>query len=212
VHYRLVRFPCFGLSTLLQVDTIGRKESPPTISPIRANAGSNVGGASLWLSMPSNTSTNLLSPREASLSKLVPGAQSSSKRPTPTANCARFSHLPPLPLPPTACAMTLVVVSNRCLPVIHSALFTIAYCNCPPPSFSSNVEPSIADCKAERTEEVIEVFPVASCPYRTMFFGGFKYSYMTVSALAQFTAILYGQPHTLNKVVKDRICCSRHGY
>lgn len=131
------------------------------ISPIRANAGSKVGGASFCRSMPSNTRTNLCFVACASFVEVQP----SSSFPTSTTNCARFSHLGILPLHSTAFAIAPIVCSNKCLPDIHSALLIMEYfnslLNCS--SGTSLCARELAD-NASRIAFVMADFPVASSP------------------------------------------------
>jgi hypothetical protein len=135
-----------------------------TISPNLANAGGRVGGASRWRSMPSNTSTNLLFPFSDAV-QLERSLLSS------TTSCERFSQRPTGPFHSTALATAPTVCSSRCLPVMHSALLTMAYrrlsCGVSPLGV-----PLVASCSvasSSRIALVIELFPVASRPWRMIF-------------------------------------------
>lgn len=140
-----------------------------TISPIRANAGNMVGGASLCRSIPSKTRTNRCFAACASFVAVQP----SSSFPTSTTNCARFSHLGILPSHSTAFATAPIVCSNKCLPDIHSALLIMAYCisllKCSPgTSFCAK---GLVD-NASRMALVMVDLPVASSPCNTTFLLG----------------------------------------
>jgi hypothetical protein len=141
---------------------------PRTISPSLARAGKRVGGASLWLSIPSNTKTNL-----HFKSTVVSGARPFSSLPSSTTNCARLSQRPTALVHSTAFATAPTVCSSKCLPVIHSALLTIA--NSKVSSFGSSPKSPLGSVgagledNASRRAFVMALLPVASRPYKTKF-------------------------------------------
>ena len=115
-----------------------------TISPNRANAGNNVGGASRWRSIPSKTSTNLSLPANRHFSR--------------TASTLTVSQLPgsnPLPSSSTSCGMlslqAAIVRSSRCRVVMHSSDRTMA----------------CGTSMASNTFSTAKLFPVASSPWTT---------------------------------------------
>lgn len=136
-----------------------------TISDNRASPGSNVGGASLCLSIASKTRTSLhLGSLVGSLSIVLMA----------THNCAKVSHRlclrsveddsPKSPSDSRASATEPTMRSNKCRPVMHCAAFTVT-CLYPPLCDAVLIEP------ASRTSScsVMLDFPVASVPWRTMF-------------------------------------------
>lgn len=133
-----------------------------TTSPNLARAGSNVGGASRCPSIPSNTSTSLCL-RFPSLRAVSDSRYFWSS----TTNWGSPSHRPILPSQPIAFATAPTVCSRRCLPVIHSALLTMAYRRLSSnSSFSFTGVPSynLFVDSASRSAFVIALFPVASKP------------------------------------------------
>lgn len=90
-------------------------------SPNLAKAGSRVGGASRCRSMPSNTSTNLRFPSSSDVFQLARSRLSS------TTSCDKLSQRPMGPFHSTALATAPTDCSRRCLPVMHSAVLTMAY-------------------------------------------------------------------------------------
>lgn len=134
-----------------------------TNSPSLARAGRRVGCGSLWLSIPSNTKTNLR----------ITGTWSFSSLPSSMTNCARFSQRPTVPVHPTAFATAPTVCSSRCLPVMHSAHLTIVNCRISSAVLSSECPFGAVDAgravNASRKAFITEVLPVASRPYKTKF-------------------------------------------
>lgn len=93
-----------------------------TISDSRPRAGRSVGGASLWRSMPSNTSTKRRLPsRRSGVFQLATSLLTS------TTSWERFSQRATFPWYSTAFATNPTVCSSRCLPLMHSTLLTMAY-------------------------------------------------------------------------------------
>jgi hypothetical protein len=141
-----------------------------TSSPSLARAGSKVGGGSLWLSMPSNTKTNL---RFTSMLEI--GTRPFKIIPSSTTNCARLSQRPIAPPQSTAFATAPTVCSSKCLPVMHSALLTIANSKVSSaPSCDCSFCAACGDKRANvsRTAFTVALLPVASRPYTTKFLCG----------------------------------------
>lgn len=156
-----------------------------TISDNRAKAGSNVCGASLCLSMASRTRTNLhLGSLVGSFNmvlKITDSCASVSQRLCLLGNAADVdkSGWPAGPSNSRASATDPTMRSNKCLPVMHWAAFTIAYFN--PPLCGSVV---IFSLIRTSSRSVMLDLPVASVPWRTRFRHGAASGYRAAMWLA----------------------------
>lgn len=125
----------------IQHQRIAQSRSRRTISPMRAMAGSNVGTASLWQSMPSKTNMNFPFPSNMLCNSIT--------------NALMLSHLPSPPLTRSsslcflnASFVTAIVRSSRCRVVMHSRDL-----------MSTDGVPI-----AVKTESTTKLLPVASTP------------------------------------------------
>lgn len=165
-----------------------------TISESLARAGRRVGGASRWRSMASRTRT-----------KRKPSGWSgdSSILDSSTVNRDIFSHRVGLLSQSNASATLPMVLSKRCLPVIHSIELTIAYFSLPV------CELSVTSASFSSKDSVIALFPVDSVPWMTRFRHGAAFGCYLLASVARL--ISNAVKLTNNRVARALICKSRQG-
>lgn len=118
-----------------------------TVSCNLASAGSNEGGASLCVSIASNTNTNRKPSGRGWYLSILDNS---------TPSCARFSHRFPAPSNSSASATAATVVSKRWRPVMHLAELTMAWRRVKSSASSSD--------RFSRMVRVMADFPVALEP------------------------------------------------